>query len=132
MKKERNRVRIVIIVIMGVGILLCLSTFTYLHVPLLRGSHEVTKQVDKLIENKDSDQIKKIAVDKKTYRFLMNLSPSVTAQNTSDAQGTSQNGQSLASYYVTVIKNKKINVWVTTSTKFHLIPKWKLKSIGLQ
>lgn len=87
--------------------LLGISTYIFFHSDFYT-ANQLNYQMNKMVSQKDYQKMKSIASNQNTYSFLKNLSIKNKFQDTTDSQG----GSNQDLYYVTVVKNQTLDVYI--------------------
>ncbi|MGF7436865.1 hypothetical protein [Lentilactobacillus senioris] len=86
--------------------------------------NQLNIQMNNMISKKDYKQMKSVVNNHDTYLFLRNLSSKDKVYDTSDFQG----GSNENAYYVTVVNNKKLDVYMRKAG----MASWEIKHVGKQ
>ncbi|NRO84460.1 hypothetical protein IMAU10149_01041 [Lactobacillus helveticus] len=87
-------------------------------------THQVNTKVNRVIQARNTKELKRISNDKTTYKFLISLSNSTRCKDTSDFQG----GTNKNAYYVTTLNKQKIGVHMYKASLFN----WRIKNVEKQ
>lgn len=87
-------------------------------------THQVNTKVNRVIQARNTKELKRISNDKTTYKFLISLSNSTRCKDTSDFQG----GTNMNAYYVTTLNKQKIGVHMYKASLFN----WRIKNVEKQ
>ncbi|RMC52041.1 hypothetical protein [Lactobacillus sp. ESL0225] len=97
---------LVLIILLGSYIILLGSYIPYLFYSGSYIPYELDYQINTMIKNHDTKQMRAVSSDKRIYSFLVHLNKKDSCKNTSDYQGGSKN----IYWYGTEIKGKAIGV----------------------
>ncbi|WP_203641457.1 hypothetical protein [Levilactobacillus andaensis] len=123
MLKSKIMKRNIIITLVGLVILVVAGGVMYFQSDMFT-RNQLDGQVNRMIQNKDHQKMKKLSVNKATYDFLKKTSVETKVSHTSDSQG----GSDRLLYYVTTISGKDVSVYMKKTSQ----TSWELNSIGLQ
>lgn len=111
--------------IFGVLVLIICGVVAYIYLNSdMYTVNQVNSKMNSMIRGKNYKQIKAVANNQDTYIFLRSLSSKDRVNDTSDFQGGSDEN----AYYVTVVKNQDLNVYMRKTG----IASWEIRRVEKQ
>lgn len=112
--KKRSYIILLLIILLGSYIFYLFYSGAYI-------SYELDYQINTMIQKHDTQKMRAVSADKKTYSFLAHLNKKDSCRNTSDPQG----GNKDTYWYGTEIKGKAIGVDMKKESNIY----WKIDKL---